>query len=34
MAAHNGHLTKAEQNHLNREQNHVSKRIYNDKHPK
>lgn len=34
MAAHNGHLTKAEQNKLNREQNHVSKQIYKDKHSK
>ncbi len=32
MAAHNGHLTKAEQNKLNREQNRTSKRIYKDKH--
>jgi uncharacterized lipoprotein YajG len=32
MAAHNGHLTKAEQKQLNKEQNHVSKRIYKDKH--
>jgi hypothetical protein len=32
MAAHNGHLTKAEQNKLNREQNHTSREIYRDKH--
>jgi hypothetical protein len=32
MAAHNGHLTKAEQNKLNREQNRTSKEIYKDKH--
>lgn len=32
MAAHNGHLTKAEQNKLNREQNRTSKEIYRDKH--
>jgi hypothetical protein len=32
MAAHNGHLTKQEQNQLNREQNRASRRIYNDKH--
>jgi uncharacterized lipoprotein YajG len=32
MAAHNGHLTKAEQRHLNREQNRTSKQIYKDKH--
>jgi len=32
MAAHNGHLTKAEQNKLNREQNRTSKQIYKDKH--
>lgn len=32
MAAHNGHLTKAEQNQLNREQNRTSKQIYKDKH--
>ena len=32
MAAHNGHLTKAEQKQLNREQNRTSKQIYKDKH--
>jgi hypothetical protein len=32
MAAHNGHLTKAEQNTLNREQDRTSKQIYKDKH--
>lgn len=32
MAAHNGHLTKPEQNKLNREQNHTSREIYRDKH--
>jgi len=32
MAAHNGHLTKAEQNKLNREQNKASKDIHKDKH--
>ena len=32
MAAHNGHLTKAEQNKLNREQNKTSRQIYKDKH--
>ncbi|MFZ1158843.1 MAG: hypothetical protein WAO10_13755 [Candidatus Sulfotelmatobacter sp.] len=32
MAAHNGHLTKAEQNKLNREQNRTSRQIYKDKH--
>jgi hypothetical protein len=32
MAAHNGHLTKNEQNKLNREQNRTSKQIYKDKH--
>src|SRR5271155_1284132 len=32
MAAHNGHLTKAEQRQLNREQNRTSKQIYKDKH--
>jgi hypothetical protein len=32
MAAHNGHLTKAEQNGINRQQNRVSKTIYKDKH--
>jgi len=34
MAAHNGHLTKAEQNGINRQQNRISKRIYKDKHDK
>jgi hypothetical protein len=32
MAAHNGHLTKAEQDKLNREQNHTSREIHRDKH--
>ena len=32
MAAHNGHLTKAEQRQLNKEQNKTSKQIYKDKH--
>lgn len=32
MAAHNGHLTKAEQNGINRQQNRISKSIYDDKH--
>ncbi len=32
MAAHNGHLTKANQNQLNRHQNHISNSIYKDKH--
>ena len=32
MAAHNGHLTKAEQNKLNKEQNKASKDIHKDKH--
>jgi len=32
MAAHNGHLTKAEQNQLNRRQNRISNTIYKDKH--
>jgi len=32
MAAHNGHLTKAEQNGINRQQNRISKIIYKDKH--
>jgi hypothetical protein len=27
-----GHLTKAEQNHLNRRENRISKSIYKDKH--
>jgi hypothetical protein len=33
MAKDNGHLTKANQRQLNHEANHMSKRIYNDKHP-
>jgi hypothetical protein len=32
MAAHNGHLTKAEQRGINRQQNRISKSIYDDKH--
>jgi hypothetical protein len=32
MAAHNGHLTKAEQRQLNRRENRISKSIYKDKH--
>jgi PPM family protein phosphatase len=32
MAKDNGHLTKADQQKLNREANHMSKRIYKDKH--
>jgi len=32
MAADNGHLTKQDQRQLNREANHMSKRIHNDKH--
>jgi hypothetical protein len=32
MAKHNGHLTKAEQRHLNQRQNRISKSIYKDKH--
>lgn len=34
MAAHNGHLTKAEQAGINRQQNRISKSIYKDKHEK
>ena len=34
MAQHNGHLTKAEQNGINRQQNRISHSIYKDKHPK
>jgi uncharacterized lipoprotein YajG len=34
MAAHNGHLTKAEQRGINRQQNRISRSIYKDKHPK
>jgi hypothetical protein len=33
MAKHNGHLTKAEQKGINRQQNRISKSIYKDKHP-
>ena len=32
MAKHNGHLTKAEQKGINRQQNRISKTIYKDKH--
>jgi len=32
MAKHNGHLTKAEQKGINRQQNRISKSIYKDKH--
>ena len=32
MAAHNGHLTKAEQKGINRQQNRISKSVYKDKH--
>ena len=32
MATHNGHLTKAEQKGINRQQNRISKTIYKDKH--
>jgi len=34
MAAHNGHLTKPEQNGINRQQNRISKSIAKDKHDK
>ena len=34
MAKHNGHLTKAEQKGINRQQNRISKSIYEEKHPK
>jgi hypothetical protein len=34
MSQHNGHLTKAEQEGINRQQNRISKSIYKDKHPK
>jgi CRISPR/Cas system-associated endoribonuclease Cas2 len=34
MAANHGHLTKQEQNQLNREQKRVDKQIWKDKHPK
>jgi hypothetical protein len=30
MAANNGHLTKAEQNGINRQQNRISKSIYEE----
>ncbi|MGA8491331.1 MAG: hypothetical protein WB711_12965 [Terriglobales bacterium] len=32
VAAHNGHLTKAEQRGINRQQNRLSRGIYRDKH--
>jgi hypothetical protein len=32
MAKHNGHLTKAEQRHLNQRQDRISHSIYKDKH--
>jgi hypothetical protein len=32
MAVHNGHLTKAEQKGINRQQNRISRSIYKDKH--
>src|ERR1035438_10759299 len=32
MAAHNGHLTKAEQKGINGQQNRISKSVYKDKH--
>jgi hypothetical protein len=32
MSEHNGHLTKAEQRGINRQQNRISKSIYKDKH--
>jgi hypothetical protein len=32
MAAHNGHLTKAEQRGINRQQNRISRSIHEDKH--
>ena len=34
MAKNNGHLTKAEQNGINRQQNRISRSIYKDKHDK
>jgi hypothetical protein len=34
MAADKGHLTKKNQRQLNHEANHMSKKIYNDKHSK
>jgi len=33
MAKHDGHLTKAEQKGINRQQDRISKSIYKDKHP-
>ena len=33
MAADNGHLTKQDQKQLNKEANHMSNKIYDDKHP-
>ncbi len=33
MAKDNGHLTKQDRRHLNKEANHMSKRIAKDKHP-
>jgi len=32
MAAHNGHLTKAEQRGINRQQNRISRTIHRDRH--
>src|SRR5690242_9646170 len=32
MAKHNGHLTKAEQRGINRQQNRISRSVYRDKH--
>ena len=32
MVKHNGHLTKAEQDRLNRQENRISRSIYRDKH--
>ena len=32
MSQHNGHLTKAEQKGINRQQNRISKSVYKDKH--
>ena len=32
-AKHNGHLTKGEQNRLNRSENHDSRRIHHQRHP-
>lgn len=34
MSEHNGHLTKAEQAGINRQQNRISRSIYKDKHDK